>query len=94
MTESGRGTMKTKWIAIAMVLALVACGPSAEQRAALQKALPPGCEVHDVGAYGEIEDLIFVACDGRKAVTALWMESHSAGKKRVYREYASISFAP
>lgn len=54
-----------KLIAIAALLGLAACGPTPEERRAVQEQLPEGCTIHDLGEYGRYSHLTAIICNGR-----------------------------
>jgi hypothetical protein len=59
-----------KIVAVAAAcLLLAACEPTAEQMTNVRSQLPAGCELLDLGAYGEIDRLVVVTCDGRQTVS-------------------------
>lgn len=59
-----------------MMATLVGCEPSPEEQARVRSALPAGCVIHSVGSYGDIRELVFVICDGRRTSSLNWMERH------------------
>jgi hypothetical protein len=50
-------------------IALAACEPTPEQKLKLERSLPPGCAIHDVGEYGPVRHLVIVECQGRRSLT-------------------------
>lgn len=69
-----------RWIIVALAaLFLAACEPTAEQVDRVRQALPEGCRLHHLGAYGDIRNLVVVLCDGREATTANQVEKRGKG---------------
>lgn len=64
----------------ATAMMLAACEPTEEQKAKLKGALPDGCVVHDIGSYGEIDNLIIVECSGH-TVTSSYSYLHQQNGK-------------
>ena len=76
--------------AIGTALLLSACEPTADERAKLSNALPAGCDVYEVGSYGDIKSLVIVKCEGKTTTTAngSWTQSH--GKTSSTYQFASV----
>ena len=71
--------IKVAAVAVACLL-LAACEPTAEQVSNVRSQLPEGCELLDLGAYGEIDRLVVVTCDGRQTVSTNSVIIKRAGK--------------
>lgn len=67
----------------ALCLLLAACEPTVEQMNNVRSHLPAGCELLDLGAYGEIDRLVVVTCDGRKTVSTNSVIIKSSGKTTI-----------
>lgn len=53
-----------------LIVALGACQASPEQKAYVRENLPAGCEVHDLGPYGGLIQLVVVTCEGRASTAS------------------------
>lgn len=65
-------------VAAAMCLGLSACEPTSEDNARVKRMLPPGCEIMNLGQWGNISQLVVVNCAGHSARATHWRQS--AGK--------------
>lgn len=69
-------------LAAAAVTILSACGPTDEQRARVRAALPPGCQIVDLGTYGNIESMVALICDGRQTTSLNVEDGHGKTSDR------------
>ena len=65
-----------KFSILAVGLLLAACDPTPEQQAAVRSGMPAGCSIRNLGRYGDIDNLVVVFCDGRRASITQYTEQH------------------
>lgn len=65
----------TRAACVAVLLLLGACGPTENQKKAVQQSLPRGCSVLNLGQYGSINNLVVVICDGRPTTSTNYREN-------------------
>ena len=70
-------------------LLLAACEPTEEEKAKLKGTLPEGCTAHDIGSYGEIDNLIIVECTGQM-VTSSYSYLHQQNGKASEVDQAAV----
>lgn len=61
--------MKQLLFAILAGVALTSCEMPEDPLIQLQKKLPAGCTLTDVGEYGRVRAVLVVLCDGRQVAT-------------------------
>lgn len=67
-------------------MALAGCEPTQEEQRKVQDALPPGCTVHYLGSYGEIDNLVVVDCSNKRADAVNYQRTVWHGKtSQTYR---------
>ena len=72
---------------VAVALLLAGCESQDEATTRIQKILPKGCELLDLGSYPGIDTLIAIRCPGSTVTTnATW--SRWSGKIHITRAYA------
>ncbi|MGA0540691.1 lipoprotein [Neotabrizicola sp. VNH66] len=72
--------MKRIITALSAALFLAACETEEEQRDRINRTMPDGCVMSDLGEYKEIDRLIVIQCDGRKTTTTVGTDIHHSGK--------------
>lgn len=65
-----------------LAVALAGCSgePTPEERQKAADILPSDCRVYEVGAYGNIKNLVVVRCDGNPTTSANLAWSQQSGK--------------
>lgn len=81
--------MKKMIGAIALAAMLAGCDPTPEETARIRQQLPPGCEIRDLGSYGEVSHVVIVWCDGRRTET----QSYKQRVGRTSRSHAVVQIA-
>lgn len=67
-------------IVIIIMLLHYASRVTPDQRDRLKNALPDGCEVIEVGAYGTIDNLIIINCERHRVQSSIMYSRKPAGK--------------
>jgi hypothetical protein len=73
----------------ASLLLLAACETEEEQRGRIEKALPKGCRMVDLGSYKSIDHLVMIDCP--TGYTMNGMERQWTGKAYVEHNFAAFS---
>ena len=83
--------MKKILILTLSIATLAGCTPEerAEQRQLIQRQLPKGCQMYDLGPYAEFERLVAVTCPGT-VTTTQGLDKRQSGKTRLTYQYAII----
>ena len=64
----------------ALYLDAQAAIPTQEEIDNLNRALPEGCVVHDVGSYGRIDRLLIIDCEGKQVTSTYGYMRQQNGK--------------
>ena len=64
-------------------------GPTPEEVERLKNALPAGCAAHDIGSYGNIDNLVIIECEGRD-VSASYTYMHESHGKSSETDRAAV----
>ena len=69
--------MKSRFLLmVGATVILCACEPTAEEQEKVQRVLPAGCSIHDLGSYGAVNHLVVVRCDGKPTQTGNFRLPH------------------
>lgn len=82
-----------KIVALISLLVLTGCFSEeevAKQTALVNTKLPPGCVLHDLGEFLEIDRLVVVTCDGTATTTTTGAHRESNGKSSRYDTFSTV----
>ncbi len=73
---------KMRLASILGILILSGCddSPTPGEKALVEAKLPPGCELIDLGEYGEIDRLVIVRCQAADTVSTTEADIRQVGK--------------
>lgn len=81
-----------KKIALIALLALIGCTEEKrrEQEVIINEKLPEGCTMKAVGAYGEIDQIVVIFCDGLQTVSTNGVIRRTTGKVTTEHTYTAV----